>query len=106
MTRIPTTVVPPPGLFRKFRFYSAKYGAANAAARWLGRWSPRFWNAFGVTVTASTRKRWLAGPGPRILNLGGGSHCLDEVWLDSHADRFQHPPEMSQYLEISVPGAG
>ena len=26
-------------------------------------------------------------------------------WLDSHADRFNHPPEISQYLEVARPPA-
>jgi predicted SAM-dependent methyltransferase len=32
------------------------------------------------------------------------SHYRDDAsvygWLDSHAERFRHPPEMSQYLEV------
>jgi len=78
-------------LLSKWRTYSRKYGATHAACRFVGSRMPVFWRIAGPIVSRRYRERWMRRPGPKILNLGGGSHCTDHFLtadIDAGADTF------------------
>lgn len=76
----------------KLAYYRRKYGLAHAAGSYVGRLSSGFWRLAGPRLTRSYMRRWSeAHDRPRVLNLGGGSHCLDgclTVDIDARADAY------------------
>ncbi|MFL0357658.1 class I SAM-dependent methyltransferase [Erythrobacter sp. GH1-10] len=78
-------------LVEKFRKYSGKYGVVHAALAGVGRKAPAIWQATGPIVSRSYVLEYCRREGPRGLNLGSGSHCIDgmlNVDIDPRADAF------------------
>jgi predicted SAM-dependent methyltransferase len=73
-------LVPPSGIWSKFAYYSARYGWLHALCSYIGRNWFRFWLWVGPLVSRPYLKKWLASPGPHVLNLGGGG-VLSNRWL-------------------------
>jgi predicted SAM-dependent methyltransferase len=73
-------LVPPAGMWSKFGYYSARYGWLHALCSYVGRRWFQFWLWVGPVVTRRYLWRWLALPGPHVLNLGGGS-VFSNRWL-------------------------
>ena len=67
---------PPAGMLAKLSFYRRKYGLLHAVGSYAGRISPSFWRLAGSTITRNYLRRWTETAETRIVNLGGGSHCL------------------------------
>ncbi len=97
MSMVSESLVPPNGLFNKFRYYSRRYGVISTMSRYLGRGSSTFWKMVGPWTTAGYLRRWLAQPGPRTLNLGGGGN-LRNVWLTADID-----PRSDVFVDITRP---
>jgi predicted SAM-dependent methyltransferase len=101
----PTPVIPPHALPRKVAFYRRRYGLLSTAARALGRRSPWIWEIIGPVSTAPLLRRWIAEPGDRILNLGGGSNCMHECFtvdIDARADAYVDVTRPLPFPEWSV----
>lgn len=88
---------PPHGLVPRLRFYGERNGYLYSALGFLGRRSPRFWSLVGPIFSRSRLRRWLRAPGPRFLNLGGGSNVFDR-WLTADVD-----PRADVYVDVTKP---
>jgi predicted SAM-dependent methyltransferase len=75
----------PEGMLPRWRHYSQRYGAIHAALSFVGRQAPWFWHLVGRSVTRPYLKKWLARPGFKALNLGGG-FVLSDKWLTADMD--------------------
>lgn len=78
-------------LLSKFAYYRQKYGLLHAVCSYIGRNNRYIWNLIGPIVTRSYLHQWLANTELRILNLGGGSNCLEgclTVDIDPRADAY------------------
>ncbi|MCK5850531.1 MAG: methyltransferase domain-containing protein [Kiritimatiellae bacterium] len=78
-------------LMGKFGRYRKKYGVLHVVMSYLGRYCPFLWKMIGRCVTAGAIRKWLSANGPKILNLGGGSNCLNgclTVDIDPRADAY------------------
>ncbi|HQR05702.1 MAG TPA: methyltransferase domain-containing protein [Gemmatales bacterium] len=95
MSMVSETLIPPNGLINKFRYYSKRYGVISTLCRYVGRKSATFWKMAGPWATAGYLGRWLAEPGPRILNLGGGGNLRSD-WLTADID-----PRSEVYVDIT-----
>lgn len=97
MSMVSESLVPPNGLFNKFRFYSRRYGVISTLCRYVGRSNLTFWKMVGPWVSTGYMRRWLAQPGPHILNLGGGGNLRSD-WLTADID-----PRSEVYVDITRP---
>lgn len=97
MSMVSETLVPPNGLFNRFRFYSRRYGMISALCRYIGRKNDTFWKIVGPWASAGYLRRWLAKPGPHMLNLGGGGNLRND-WLTADID-----PRSEVYVDITRP---
>jgi predicted SAM-dependent methyltransferase len=86
---------PPQGMLARLRFYGRRNGYLYALASYVGRHSVTFWNAFAPLCTASRVRAWLARPGEKIVNLGGGSNLYDR-WLTADID-----PRADVYVDVT-----
>jgi predicted SAM-dependent methyltransferase len=78
-------------LLAKWKYYSKRYGRFHAAMSHIGRSWPSLWRIIGRRVTSSYLQEWLKTAEPKIVNLGGGSNCLDgclTVDVDPRADAY------------------
>lgn len=98
---------PPSGSWSKFAYYSARYGWIHALCSYIGRIWLRVWLWLGPVVTRRYLLRWLASPGPHVLNLGSGS-CLSNQWLAAditpRADVFMDLMKTLPLPDASVDG--
>ena len=70
-------VIPTAGRWPRLRFYIARYGLLRAASRYFFcHGVPSIWPLAGTFVTTPFLRRWIGGPGAKILNLGGGGNLL------------------------------
>lgn len=90
-------VLPPDGLWNRWRHYKNRYGISHAFCSYVGRYFYAFWKVVGRYVTRPYLNRWFKEPGPRIVNLGGGS-VLHERWLTADVD-----PRSDIWTDISRP---
>ena len=74
---IPEGQAPPRRLFKKFFYYSRHYSLLHVVCSYVGRHSVTFWRFAGPLVTRSYIRNWLITETRRVLNLGGGSNCLE-----------------------------
>jgi SAM-dependent methyltransferase len=88
---------PPAGLLPRLSFYGRRNGYVYAALRFIGRSSFGFWCAVAPFFTRGKIARWLAEPGPRIVNLGGGSNTFDR-WLTTDMD-----PRADAFVDVTKP---
>lgn len=68
-----------------------RYGVLHAAASFAGRRFPGLWSSIGPALTGEIIDHWLARSGPHILNLGGGSNCIEgclTVDIDPRAEGY------------------
>lgn len=75
----------------KLRKYSARYGYLSLVPRYAGRLFPGVWKYLGPFATRSYLNRWLRSDKKKILNLGGGSNCLEGCLtadIDARADVY------------------
>lgn len=103
----PTRVTPPDTAIQKLSFYGRKYGVLSAVARYVGRQSPWWWQRIGMIATTGHIRGWLATPGQRILNLGGGGNCMVEcltVDIDARADAYVDLTRPLPFPDQSVDG--
>lgn len=79
-----------------------RYGWIHTCAAYLGRKSPLLWRLLGPSVTTRYRERWMTQASPRFVNLGCGSHLIEEML---NADIG---PRADVYVDISgrLPFAG
>ena len=92
-----TFLRPPAGSLAKLGYYSARYGLVHAICSYIGRKYFHFWFWVGPVVTRRHLRRWLAGPGPHVLNLGGGS-LLSLRWLTADVD-----PRSDVFMNVTEP---
>lgn len=96
---------PPDGLFPRLLFYGRRNGYFYAALSFIGRNSFSLWCAVAPLFARSKIAKWLAEPGPRIVNLGGGGNTFDR-WLtadmDPRADVFVNVTKPLPFPEQSV----
>jgi predicted SAM-dependent methyltransferase len=76
---------PPQGMMARLLYYGHRNGYLYALASYLGRHWWGFWGAFAPLFTRSRIRAWLARPGEKIVNLGGGSNVYDR-WLTADVD--------------------
>lgn len=79
------------GLLQKFRHYSGKHGAVHAAFAGIGRKVFPVWQIAGPVVSRGYVRKYCTQPGPRGLNLGSGSNCIEgmlNVDIDPRADAY------------------
>jgi predicted SAM-dependent methyltransferase len=88
---------PPNGLLSRLAFYGRRNGYAYAALSYLGRSSFRLWCTLAPLFACGKIARWLAQPGPRIVNLGGGSNTFDR-WLTADVD-----PRADVFVDVTKP---
>jgi len=84
-------------LHSKFFYYSHKYGLLHTVMSYVGRHSMPIWKVVGSWVTSSYIRKWLSTSQHHILNLGGGSNCL-EGCLTADID-----PRADVYVDITKP---
>jgi predicted SAM-dependent methyltransferase len=89
--------VPPEGLLRRLRFYGRRNGYLYAALSFIGRHSDPFWRVVAPLFASRRIATWVAQPGPRILNLGGGSNTFDR-WLTADVD-----PRADVFADVTKP---
>lgn len=96
---------PPDGLLPRLWFYGRRSGYLYAALSFIGRSSFGFWCAVAPLFVRGKITKWLAEPGPRIVNLGGGSNTFDR-WLtadmDPRADVFVDVTKRLPFPDESV----
>jgi predicted SAM-dependent methyltransferase len=95
----------PNGLLTRWRLYAGRYGALHAAARFLGTKAPGIWSMVGPAVSAGYRRKWAAGSGLRLLNLGGGGNLIDgalTVDLDPRADSYVNVTKPLPFASASI----
>src|SRR6185369_3409676 len=81
----------PASVTGKLRKYSARYGYLSLVPRYAGRMFPGVWKYLGRPATRSYLNNWLRTDQRKILNLGGGSNCLDGCLtadVDARADVY------------------
>jgi len=81
----------PASVTGKLRKYSARYGYLSLVPRYAGRLFPGVWKYLGRPATRSYLNKWLRTDQRKILNLGGGSNCLDGCLtadIDARADVY------------------
>lgn len=86
-------------------YYQRKYGFLHAVFSYVGRYNMPFWKLIGPVVTASYIRRWLETANPCILNLGGGSNCLEgclTVDIDPRADAYVDITKRLPFPDSSV----
>lgn len=97
------TPPPPAGLGKRFRFYSERYGALHAFARFAATRFPPLWRMVGPAVSGGYRRDWVSKTGhPRLLNLGGGSNTIEgglTVDLDPRADSYVNVTERLPFAD-------
>jgi predicted SAM-dependent methyltransferase len=76
---------PPRGMLAKFAYYGGRNGHVYALGSFFGRHSGAFWAVFAPLFSRGKIRKWLAQPGPKIVNLGGGSNIYDR-WLTADID--------------------
>lgn len=77
--------------------HERRYGIIHSIAGFAGRFMPRLWRSIGPVITNDMIQKWLSGQGPHILNLGGGSNCI-EGCLTVAVD-----PGAEVYLDVTKP---
>jgi predicted SAM-dependent methyltransferase len=82
-------------LLSKFAYYRRKYGFLHTVCSYIGRNNRPIWNLIGPIVTRRYLGQWLANTEHRILNLGGGSNCLEECLTVDIA------PRADAYVDIT-----
>ena len=95
----------PNGLLTRWKIYARRYGALHAAARFIGTKAPGTWSVFGPAVSAGYRRKWAAGTGPRLLNLGGGGNLIEgalTVDLDPRADSYVNVTKPLPFASASI----
>ena len=90
-------LIPPPGMWQKLAYYSARYGWLHALCSYAGRRWLRLWIWVGPLVTRRYLRGWLASPGPHILNLGGGG-VLSSRWLTADVN-----PRADAFMNVTRP---
>lgn len=88
--------LPPPGL-GKIPYYIRKYGMLHGTCSLIGRHSFFFWRLVGPVVTAKYLRNWLESDGYKVLNLGGGSNCINDC-LTADID-----PRADVYMDMTGP---
>lgn len=88
---------PPPNLLPRLRFYGRQHGYVYAALSFVGRQWFAFWCAIAPPFARGKIARWLANPGPHVLNLGGGSNTFDR-WLTADVD-----PRADVFVDVTKP---
>ena len=88
---------PPAGLFSRLLFYGQRNGYFYATLSFIGRKSFILWCALAPLFTHSKIAKWLSEPGPRIVNLGGGSNTFDR-WLTADMD-----PRADVFVNVTMP---
>src|SRR5262249_2946794 len=88
---------PPAGLIPRLHFYGRRHGYIYAALSFIGRQASPFWCAVAPSFARVKILSWLAQPGPRILNLGGGSNTFHR-WLTADID-----PRADVFVDIMKP---
>jgi len=95
----------PNGWLTRWKIYAGRYGALHAAARFLGTKAPGIWSVLGPLVSAGYRRKWEAGSGLRLLNLGGGGNLIDgalTVDLDPRADSYVNVTKPLPFARASI----
>lgn len=87
----------PDGLLPRLSFYGRRNGYFYAALSFIGRSSIGFWCMVAPFFARGKIARWLAEPGPRIINLGGGANTLDR-WLTADMD-----PRADVFVDVTKP---
>lgn len=98
---------PPSGLLPKLSYYRKKYGLVHAVSSYIGRSSRLIWRWVGPSVTKRYRQRWLRAGKKRVLNLGGGGHCLVgclTVDVDARADVYVDITQPLPFPDCSIEG--
>jgi predicted SAM-dependent methyltransferase len=88
---------PPDRLIQRLWFYGRRNGYFYAALSFIGRSSFGFWCAVAPLFMRRKIAKWLAEPGPRIVNLGGGSNTFDR-WLTADMD-----PRADVFVDVTKP---
>jgi SAM-dependent methyltransferase len=88
---------PPAGMLPRLQFYGQRSGYLYAALSYIGRASFPFWCAVAPFFARGKIEAWLQQPGPRIINLGGGSNTFDR-WLTADMD-----PRADVFMDVTKP---
>ncbi len=89
--------IPPRGMMARLKYYGRRNGYFYALASYVGRRSQRFWDFFAPHFALAKIRSWLAQPGVKVVNLGGGSNVF-ERWLTADID-----PRADVYVDITRP---
>lgn len=89
--------LPPDGLLPRLSFYGRRYGYIYAVLSFIGRGSFRFWCSVAPFFARTKINVWLAQPGPRVVNLGGGANTFDR-WLTADMD-----PRADVFVDVTKP---
>ena len=101
MTRLLFSVNIPPSGLGKVPYYIRKYGVLHGLCSLIGRYNHFFWRLVGPAVTAKYLQNWLKSDGYKVLNLGGGSNCINGCLtadIDPRADVYA---DMTKPLNIT-----
>ncbi len=82
---------PPQGLIHKFFFYAGKYGLLHTVFGFIGRHNLTLWKIIAPILTQRYIREWEKNNDFRIVNLGGGSNCLEKclsVDIDPRSDAY------------------
>ena len=102
---MPKVSKPPSSLISKLSYYQHKYGFFTAICSYVGRHNLLFWKLVGSVLTRSYIYRWQANTEHRILNLGGGSNCIEgclTVDIDPRADAYVDITKPLPFADASV----
>jgi predicted SAM-dependent methyltransferase len=77
--------MPPRSMLARLRYYGQRNGYLYALASYVGRHSHAFWKFFAPAFSRNRIRRWIARPGEKIVNLGGGANLFDR-WLTADVD--------------------
>ncbi|MGB5962078.1 MAG: methyltransferase domain-containing protein [Coleofasciculaceae cyanobacterium] len=105
MINVAKVSTPPISLIGKFFYYQHKYGFCHAVFSYLGRHNLSFWKLIGSVVTRNYIHKWERTADYRILNLGGGSNCIEgclTVDIDPRADAYVDITKNLPFTDSSV----
>ena len=92
---------------RRWHKYGSRYGKLHALTRFIGTRIPFTWRLLGPVVSRRYREVWAGAAGPKILNLGGGSNCLDGCLtadIDPRSDCYVDCRKPLPFKDSSIDG--
>jgi len=92
-------------ILKEFPQHRRRYGTLHATASYLGKVNPHLWRLIGKAACQNYIRHYLDKHQTRILNLGGGSNCINNcltVDINPFADAYVDITKKLPFCDNSI----